>query len=372
MKKLIVLMVLVAGMVACKQETELSDLKVAENELRTENRSTSLLLDYKRFSVAYSKAVDQLKIERERLSESADISSLQHKEGMLAINSEKEFRPVYESIVNADTLWQNVYENEINELVSIAKENGEILEYFGDGDEISWEIEDLLKADAIGFYDLQSNIAAKMPVNTLWAKVRNESIEWLDQQGESPNWEKDPDNANALDAYGRLFVNEESSIIILGEVRYAEGEVSINNNTKGKTAGRTLGADGCRTFRMCTEFTDDNGSNTCLRTRVYVNNFWLWRSFGANGKGWVRRNGRWRERRFGKVLTMGGTFIAHRAGLAVACDPFFAQQSNRNRSSNAVEYSINETIWNAYMGLCRNNFAATLAGRGRAQGVVMD
>lgn len=373
MKKLIILIGLLAVMAACQQEKELSGLAVEqplEESSAVVNKSSDLLLADENFNAAYINAVAGLKRDKSGILGQLNLKVLKQDNGVLVINSEKEFRPVYESVIHADTTWQNAYGTAVEELINIAGENEEIAESMSGENEISIAVEDLLESDGIGFYEMQSNIAARMPVSTLWAKARNESVSWLADQPFDVNWDENPDNRYAADPYARLFLNEESQLKINGEVQSFIGETSTERSATNSLVGRTQGAGGCRTFWMNTQYTDNEQQiPVCLRARSYVNNFAIWKSYGVNAKGWLWTWGRWRERRFFKLLAQNGNMILHnQQNLPNPCDPAFAQGVAFNRVRNNVEFSISRTIWGStnYVGACRWNFSAFVTGNGRA------
>lgn len=369
MKKLVILIGLVALFAACQEESDSVEPNFSQSKIGTAEL-TSLkqpdLLDDKRFASAYQESVKTLQAAKEEIVSSINIRSLEHQDGMIVVNSEKQFRPVYESVAYSDSVWQQQHGDEIDALIEVAFQNPEIADQF-DKEEVSFMIEDLLEKDEIDYLDVQQGISDQLPIATLWQKIKSENDEWLANAGEKPNWEENPAEQYGIETYAQLFINQESQINILDTVRNIKGEVSFES---GEEAERGLA--GCRTFRMCTEFTDNTGHPTCLRARVYINNFWLWRSFGSNAKGWRWINGRWRERRFQKTLTRGGFVIMHRAQLANPCDPAFAQWVGWTSVRNNVEFQINATVWNTYAGACTNSFSGAVSGGGRAQGVVMD
>ncbi len=370
MKKLVLLLVTAACMYACSETTDLADLSVSNSgaeQLSEKQSRTSPLLEDDNFASAYYEAADYLATSRGELSNQVNLKSLNHRNGMLYITSEKEFRPVYEQVREKDSIWQTTYDDQIEQLIGIAQENPEFAKQYT-YDELSIEIEDLFETDQIGFYDLQQSISDRMPINTLWSKIKQENDEWVINATQESNWEENPAEQYGIETYAQLFINAETAINILDTTRHITGVVSFEDEEQ--TEGR--GGAGCRTFRMRTEFTDNTGHPTCLRMRCYINNFWLWRSFGVNTKGWRWINGRWRERRFQKSLARGGFVVMHQLQLQNPCDPAFAQGVGWTTVRNNVEFSINSTIWNAYAGACINNFGGSVLGGGRFQDAIMN
>ncbi|WP_103072104.1 hypothetical protein [Aquimarina sediminis] len=367
MKKLIVLIVLLGTLVGCQHEQGISNMDLEQNE-NSQKDLGSILLEDQVFYSAYSESLEKLNTKKEQFVQQIDLKNLKYKDGLVVIKNAEEFRPIYEQTAKVDSLWQKTYVDEVYVLVEIASNITELVEQVKDEDEISFYIQDLLERDKVGFYDLQKNVAQRMPIKTLWAKVRNESNEWLASLGEKPNWEENPDDRYPADIYARLFLNEENKINIMGEVRTFDTQKAIS-----EVSEKTQGA-GCRTFWMTTEYTDNTGEPTCLRMRCYVNNFWIWKSYGVNAKGWIWSGGRWREWGFNKFLTQGGNIVTHRLNLTDQCDPRFSRNVNWSRRSTAVEFSISNTLWgpSVYLGACRGSFSGVVSGRGRAQAAIMN
>ena len=378
MRKLIVLMGLVLVVASCQENPSFSELEDATLANRmTEEEEAAFLLSSSKFEPAYRKAVDRLNETRTQLTKGVEVERLKSADGMLVIQSAEEFRPIYDQVVKADTVWKNQYEAEIDALVKLVKADDKLAAGFEEEDEISWAIEDLLEADRVGYEDVMQNVSDRMPISTLWGQVKRDSDEWLaSQEGvETPNWEQYPEEKYGIEPYSQLFVNNALTVNIQDTVREVEAIVSVGKGDE-QLEGRVLGANGCRTFRMRRAFGDNGTQNgaTRLRVRCYVNNFWIWKSYGVSCKGWIRRRGRWKARRYEKVLTQGGTIISHTASLQDPCDPVFAITVGWTKVRRHRSFSINRTLWgpDVYLGVCRQGFAGVVSGRGVAVGVVMD
>ncbi len=368
MKKLMMLTVLLGTLIGCQQEQEISNVDLEQNEIQQKSISdlAAVLAGDEEFDLAYNKSLDKLRSAREELTQKMNLKELGYRDGMLVLKTAEVVQPIYEQIVKTDSIWQKTYGDEVQGLTAVASGNEELTDEVED--QFSFYIQDRLEEDHIGFYDLQENIATRMPIKTLWAKVRNETKRWLDGLDKNPNWKENPDDRYAADTYARLFLNEESMIEILGEKRVFDTQESISER-----AQKTQGA-GCRTFWMTTEYTDNTGEPTCLRMRCYVNNFWIWKSYGVNAKGWIWSGGRWREWGFNKFLTQGGNIVTHGLRLNNPCDPRFSRNVNWSRRRTNVEFSISRTLWGPriYLGACRGSFRGAVTGRGRGQGAIMN
>ena len=374
MRKLSMLAGLLAIVASCQESPNLSEFEESEALARmTEEEQSTFLLSSSTFEPVYRDAVNRLYQSRDQIAGGVSVETLPTANGMLVIQSEEQFRPVYEQVVLADSVWNNQYEQEIAQLVQLVQNDQELSAGFADEDEISWAIEDLLEDDQVDQEDVMQNVSDRMPINTLWNKVKQESDLWLaSMEGvENPNWDEYPENQIAVGPYGRMFVNDAALVQVQDSVIVAEGIVSFGKGDE-YLQGRVDGNSGCRTFRVRTAY--NNSASRLLRVRCYVNNFWLWKSFGVSCKGWKMRRRRWRARRFSKTLSRGGLVVIHSASLEDPCDPVFARNVGWTRTRSNVSFRIQNTFWgpSVYVGACRFQYAGVVSGGGVSVGVVMN
>ncbi|MEL6560176.1 MAG: hypothetical protein AAFQ94_18450 [Bacteroidota bacterium] len=360
MKKLLYLSLVILLFARCEQEQDAVEVTPEEDLLRIAQVEAinSVLLDYPDFKNAYITASAQLKSKRGELTGQIDLSRLRHAKGMLLFPKGNEFRTAYEQVESTDSVWQENYDSQIEVLLRVAKSNREITQQFKSEEDIENEIEDILEADKINDFDIQQDVSDKMPINTLWKKVKKLDEEWLNNAGEDLDLSKDPNDRYVDDEHMQLFLNEESAVSLLDTARYFEEDVQVNRSTKDNVGGRTenVGA-GCRTWRKSVN--DGNNGSRKLKVKVKVRNYVVVKKLKAKIVGWKRKGGKWKRRRFSKTLYMFGNAVIHSASLSDPCDPVFAQAISLSKSKKRRSFSLSRHWWGPtwYVGACRNNFS---------------
>lgn len=360
MKKLLYLSLAVLLFARCEQDQDAVEVIPEGDLLRIAQVEAinSPLLEYPDFKEAYMAASAQLKSKRSELTSQIDLSRLRHAEGMLLFPKGDEFRTVFEQVESTDSVWQENYDSQIEALLSVAVSNREITQQFKSEEDIENEIEDILEADKINDYDIQQDVSNKMPISTLWNKVKILDEEWLNSAGEDLDLSKDPSDRYVDDEHMQLFLNEQSAINLLDTARYFEEEVEVNRSTADNVGGRTdnVGA-GCRTWRKSVN--DGNNGSRKLKVKVKVRNYVVVKKLKAKIVGWKRKGGKWKRRRFSKTLYMFGNAVIHSASLSDPCDPVFAQVIDLNKTKKRRSFGISRHWWDLdwYVGACRNNFS---------------
>lgn len=361
MKKLLYLSFVTVFFMRCEQGQDLSEITPDEDLLRTAEISSiqSPLLEYTDFRNAYTSASAQLKSTRANLTSQIDLSGLRSSEGMLLFPKGDQFRTAYEQVESTDSIWMETFDGQIDALLRVATANKEIMQRFESEEDVENEIEDILEADKINDFDIQQDISNKMPINTLWSKVKVLDEEWLNNSGEDLDLSKDPSDRFVDDEHMQLFLNEGSAINLLDTARYFEEDMTVNRSTEENVGGRTenVGA-GCRTWRKSVN--DGNNGSRKLKVKVKVRSYVVVKKLKAKIVGWKRKNGKWKRRRFSKTLYMFGNAVIHSANLQDPCDPVFATAISLNKTKKRRSFGISRHWWglNWYVGACRNNFSA--------------
>lgn len=361
MKRLIYLPIFMLLFWQCGQDetTEITPENEANKVLQAPGPNSPLLTNSS-FSNAYQNAKQQLVNARSELASQVDVRRLRTKGGMLVFPTVDSFRSIYEKVESVDSVWLETYDAQIEALLRTALRSKEILSQFKDEEDLENEIEDLLEADRINDFDVQQDIANRMPISTLWNRVKAIDDQWLAANEDEVDIDlsSNPTNQMITDDYMSIFLNDRSSINLLDTARNFAESVS-KGNTKGRGLERTATiGQGCRTFRK--SFNDGNNGSRKLKVVAKVRNWVVVKKLQTRIVGWKRRRGKWKRRRFSKTLVMFGNAIIHSAQLDDKCDPVFAVNTFLDKTRKRKSFSIRRRRWglNQYIGACRNSFSA--------------
>ncbi|WP_340201271.1 hypothetical protein [Ascidiimonas sp. W6] len=366
LKNVSVLFVLIAIYSCSKDSVESTNeesTSINEVTARESNSDVTFLSGQKTFYSSYASSVSELRSLQSSLCSLIDLSGINSERGYLVFPDERSMQSLYEAIEDVDRRFQDTVEARLEELLVEAKKNPSIVNYYtleaaisNDVDEeILNGIEELMWNDGVFAENIQQCVSDRMPIPTLWNKVKTLSDNWLAASGEDLDVSKDPSNFYIDDEIASLFLNEDSQASILGKVETFTEDVEINSNNGGSFLSR---ANGCRTWRKEVE-TGNNGSRR-LRVVAKVRNYVAYKIIKSKITGWKRRRGRWKKRRFTKTLFMGGIAIAHRASLDENCDPAFSFNISLSETKKKKSFRISRTWWGPdwYVAVCRDQFGA--------------
>ena len=361
MKKLLLLSITFLILFSCEDQVAIDEPVIEEEPgLATVDLGPRFLMDQE-FATLYSNTLTELRNKRNSLENSINLKSVQTSGNKLSFPTVSSFRTVFEQVENADEEWQNFLNAKIDFLLSHAVNNAVILQQFSTDEEIEFALEDILEDDGFEDFDIQRNVASRMPVQPLWTTVRSLEEEWLRNAPNDLDLATDPTEEYLDDDLMQLFLNQSSEIVLLGQRRvFEEDEVNQARSAdpkdvKERTTTATL--DGCVTWKRRTRY-GDNG-NRRLKVKVKVRNYIVSKSLKAKVVGYARKNGKWKRRRFQKVLNMSGDAVIHYA-QGLGCSPFVVANISLLKSGRNRSLSITERRWglDAYVGACTGRFAA--------------
>lgn len=317
----------------------------------------SPLLEDPNFSSVFNQTIDHLRRQRGVITSGLITGELQSQNGLISFRNDTEFQNTYENVKLKDEEWQDLYDHNIADLLEVASRNREVTSQFEDEEDIENEIEDLLESYGFYDYDIQKSVTDDLGEGNLWTMVHDLEEQWLNNSGVELDMESDPTENYVDDEIMQVLLNEQSQLQIGTEMAVFDGENIVLGASKSQL--NTRGSGGCTTWKSETKY-GSSGSRR-LKVKVKVRNYWTHKSLKAKIKGYKRRRGKWRTRRFSKTLYMYGDAIIHNANLQNKCDPAFRREIDLSESKRRRSYSIIRNWWGTgqYVGACKGRFHAT-------------
>ncbi|WP_340064336.1 hypothetical protein [Ascidiimonas aurantiaca] len=317
------------------------------------------------FYSSYSLSLSQLSSFQSTLCNRVDLSGLRIDNGRLVFRSVEDLQNIMSQLEDVNQKFENELEKQIDVLLTDAKNDASIVRHYESSlitldsnldEEIVNGIEELLWSDGMFAHNMQECIDQKIPISTLWRKVKTLSDTWLARATDEIDIDlsKDPADDYIDDDLMRLLLDENASVVLGNEVHTFIPDALTDSKSVNNVS---TWSSNCRTWKRASK-TGNNGSRK-LKVRVSVRNFVFYKTLKANIKGWKRRRGKWRKRRFTKTLNMGGNAIIHRASLSNNCDPVFTTFINLSETRRRKSFKITRTWWGGdwYVAAVKNQFS---------------
>jgi len=329
------------------------------------NQDVEFLSSRSNFYSSYSLSISQLSSFQSTLCSRIDLSGLQIENGRFVFRSMESLQRIMSQLEDVNQKFEDELENKIDVLLTEAKNDASIVRHYESSlitlegnldEEIVNGIEELLWNDGIFAHSMQECIDQKMPISTLWRKVKTLSDAWLVKATDEVDIDlsRDPADDYIDDDLMRLLLDENASIMLGDEVHTFIPDPLTDSKS---VENASTWSSNCRTWKRASK-TGNNGSRK-LKVRVSVRNFGFYKTLKAKIKGWKRRRGKWRRRRFTKTLNMGGNAIIHRASLSNNCDPVFTTFINLSKTRRRKSFKITRTWWGGdwYVAAVKNQFS---------------